>query len=315
VLFAVLQGIGVILPLLIAIAYLTLVERKVIGAIQSRKGPNIVGFFGLLQPIADALKLLVKETILPSGSNKILFLFGPLITMFLSLVGWAVVPFCKKGLLVDMSIGVLYIFAVSSLGIYGIIIAGWSSDSRYAFLGALRSAAQMISYEVSIGIISMHVLLCVGALNFCKIVEYNLGTFVICLLFFSCALFFISLLAETNRSPFDLPESEAELVAGYFVEYASMSFALFFLGEYGNMILACVFITQMFVGYITPVVLGFIGSFFLFIFIWVRASLPRYRYDQLMMLGWKIILPISLGLLVVVAGIKFLTYPSFLKVC
>nr|AML60614.1 NADH dehydrogenase subunit 11 [Moramonas marocensis] len=308
--------LGLVLPLLIAVAFLTLAERKIIAAIQQRKGPNAVGFLGLLQPFADGLKLLLKETILPSHANTAIFLFAPILTFMLSLVAWAVIPFDEGMVIADLNIGLLYILAISSLGVYGIITSGWSSNSKYAFLGGLRSAAQMVSYEVSIGLIIITVLLCVGSLNLTQIVLAQEHVWFCVPLFPLFILFFISSLAETNRSPFDLPEAEAELVAGYNVEYSAMGFALFFLGEYANMILMSSMSTILFLGgwlspFNIPLLISIPGSvwfaikvmFMLFVFVWVRATLPRYRYDQLMRLGWKIFLPFSLGWLIFVAGI------------
>lgn len=305
-----------ILPLLISVAYLTLMERKVLGAMQRRKGPNVVGPFGLLQPLSDGLKLFLKETILPSHSNKILFVIAPLITFVLSLLSWSIIPFGTFGALADINLGLLFLFGISSLGVYGIIIAGWSSNSKYAFLGALRSAAQMVSYEVSIGLITIVVLLCVGSLNLLEIVQAQKSIWFVIPLFPAFIMFFVSALAETNRPPFDLPEAEAELVSGYNVEYSAMTFALFFLGEYSNIILmSSLTVLLFFGGWNAPfdfILFSWIpGVFwfslkvfiFLFIFIWVRATLPRYRYDQLMRLGWKIFLPISLGYVLLISGI------------
>ncbi len=310
----------IVVPMLVAMAYLTLYERKVMGAMQLRRGPNVVGVFGLLQPFADGAKLFFKETIIPTGANKVLFLLAPMITFFLSLIAWAVIPFDDGMVLADINVGVLYLFAISSLGVYGIIISGWASNSRYPFLGALRSAAQMVSYEVSIGFVIITVLLCVGSLNLSDIVRAQDGSFGMFSWYFvplfpMFIIFFISILAETNRHPFDLPEAEAELVAGYQTEYSSMAFALFFLGEYVNMILMCGICVVLFMGgWLPPVDIapfnwipgviwfGLKVAFLLFVFIWVRATLPRYRYDQLMRLGWKVFLPISLFWVVVTAG-------------
>jgi NADH-quinone oxidoreductase subunit H len=310
-----LQILGVIGPLLIAVAYLTLAERRVIGFMQLRRGPNVVGPFGMFQPFADALKLMAKETILPAGANKVVFLFAPMLTFILSLVAWAVIPFDEGLVIADINVGILYLFAVSSLGVYGVIMAGWASNSKYAFLGALRSAAQMVSYEVSMGLVIITVLLCAGSLNLSEIVEAQRGMWFALPLLPMFVVFFISTLAETNRAPFDLPEGESELVAGYFVEYSSMSFALFFLGEYANMILMSSMTVILFLGgwlppfdiwplNIIPGPLWFILKIImvLFVFLWVRATTPRYRYDQLMRLGWKIFLPFSLLYVVLTAG-------------
>ena len=312
----VIRILGIIIPLLLGVAFLVLAERKVMASMQRRKGPNVVGLFGLLQPIADGLKLMIKEPILPSSANVFIFIMAPVLTFTLSLVAWAVIPFDYGMVLSDLNVGILYIFAISSLGVYGIITAGWSSNSKYAFLGALRSAAQMVSYEVSIGLIIITVLLCVGSCNFSEIVLAQKQIWYGIPLFPLLLMFFISCLAETNRAPFDLPEAEAELVAGYNVEYSAMGFALFFLGEYANMILMSSLCTILFLGGWLPLLdiplLNWIpGSiwfstkvlFFLFTYIWVRAAFPRYRYDQLMRLGWKVFLPLSLAWVVFVAGV------------
>jgi NADH-quinone oxidoreductase subunit H len=308
--------LAITIPLLLAVAFLTLAERKVMASMQRRKGPNVVGIVGLFQPIADGLKLLVKEPILPSSANLVIFLFAPVLTFLLSHVIWAVIPFGEGLVISDIDVGLLYIFAISSLGVYGIIMAGWSSNSKYAFLGSLRSAAQMVSYEVSIGLIIITVLLCVGSLNLTEIVLAQQQIWFYVPLFPLFILFFISCLAETNRAPFDLPEAEAELVAGYNVEYSSMGFALFFLGEYANMIVMSSLSTLFFFGgwlpplnifgfyWIPPVFwFGFKTVIFLFLFIWVRATFPRYRYDQLMRLGWKVFLPLSLAWVIFVSGL------------
>ena len=306
----------IVVPLLIFIAYLTYFERKVIGAIQLRKGPNVVGPFGLFQPIADGIKLLTKETIFPDNANKFIFIFSPILTFTLALIGWAVIPIDYKIVLADINVGVMYIFAVSSLGVYGIIMAGWASNSRYAFLGALRSAAQMISYEVSIGLIIISVLITSGSLNLTEIVMKQQNMWYVVPHFPMFVIFFISTLAETNRAPFDLPEAESELVAGYNVEYSSMSFGLFFLGEYGNMILMSSMSTILFLGgWLPPTDISFFQNipgfiwfllkvtFLLFLFLWVRATLPRYRYDQLMRLGWKVFLPLSLAWIIITSSV------------
>ena len=300
------------------IAYLTYFERKVIGAIQLRKGPNVVGPFGLLQPLADGLKLLTKETIFPENSNKFIFALSPILTFALALLGWAVIPVDFKIVLADINVGIMYVFAISSLGVYGIIMAGWASNSRYAFLGALRSAAQMISYEVSIGLIIVSVLLTSRSLNLSEIVMAQTDMWYVIPHFPMFIIFFISTLAETNRAPFDLPEAESELVAGYNVEYSSMTFGLFFLGEYGNMILMSSMSTILFLGGWLPpfdteyfnIIPGFLWfllkvTFLLFVFLWVRATLPRYRYDQLMSLGWKLFLPLSLFWIIITSSFLF----------
>lgn len=303
----VLKILLLVVPLILGVAYLTFCERKVIGYMQLRIGPNMVGPFGLLQPIADGIKLLHKEIILPLASHKILFMMAPVLTFSLSLLAWAVIPMGKSWVISDMNLGVLYLFAISSLGVYGIIIAGWASNSKYAFLGSLRSAAQMISYEVSIGLVLVSVLMLSGSLNMNKIIQQQQNMWNVVPLFPMWVIFLISCFAETNRAPFDLPEAEAELVSGYNVEYSSMPFALFFLGEYANMILMSALNAVLFFGGWQPIlsfemfswVPGFVWmiikiSFFLFLFLWVRASLPRYRYDQLMRLGWKVFLPLTL---------------------
>jgi len=314
ILLLVLQILLLIILLLIAVAYFTLAERKIMGAMQRRKGPNVVGIYGLMQPLADGLKLFIKETILPSNADKKLFILAPIITFSLSLLGWAVIPFSKGVVVADINLGLLYMFAISSLSVYGIIIAGWSSNSKYAFLGALRSAAQMVSYEVSLGLILLTVVLSVGSLNITEIILAQNDVWFWIPLFPLFIMFCISALAETNRHPFDLPEAESELVSGFNVEYSAMIFALFFLGEYANMLLMSAFVSILFLGgWLAPVfLLDFIPSslwlglkidIFVIFFIWTRAAYPRYRYDQLMRLGWKVFLPLSLGLLILVAGI------------
>ena len=318
------QILLIVVPLLVAVAYLTLYERKVMAVMQLRKGPNVVGPFGLLQPLADGAKLFFKETVVPTGANKVLFLLAPMMTFILSLIAWAVIPFDEGWVLADINVGVLYLFAISSLGVYGIIVAGWASNSRYPFLGALRSAAQMVSYEVSIGFVIVTVLLCAGTMNLTGVVmsqkgDLGLLNWWFIPLFPMFIIFFVSILAETNRHPFDLPEAEAELVAGYQTEYSSMAFALFFLGEYANMILMSGICAVLFLGGWLPpadwaiftwipgiIWFGIKVAILLFVFIWVRATLPRYRYDQLMRLGWKVFLPFSLLWVVVTAG--FLVY-------
>jgi NADH-quinone oxidoreductase subunit H len=310
------QTLLLLVPLLIGVAYLTYAERKVLGAMQLRKGPNVVGPFGLLQPFADALKLMMKETIIPTGSNRFLFLLAPMLTFGLAMIAWAVIPVADGWVLADINVGVLYLFAISSLGVYGIIIAGWASNSKYAFLGALRSAAQMVSYEVSIGFVIITVLLCVGSLNLSAVVRAQETVWFFIPLFPMFVVFFISGLAETNRAPFDIPEGESEIVAGFFVEYSAMSFALFFLGEYANMILMSAMTTTLFLGgWLPPIaiepftwipgVVWFVLKvcLCLFVFLWVRATFPRFRYDQLMRIGWKVFLPLSLAYVVLTAGV------------
>jgi NADH-quinone oxidoreductase subunit H len=312
----VLEVLIVVVPLLLAIAYYTYAERKVLAYSQLRKGPNVVGPFGLLQPIADGLKMLVKETIVPSGANRLVFIAAPILTFTLALVAWAVIPFDFGVVISDINVGILYLFAISSLSVYGVIMAGWASNSRYAFLGALRAAAQMVSYEVSIGFVLVTVLLCVGSLNLSRIVLAQSTIWFVVPLLPMAVIFFISGLAETNRLPFDLVEGESELVAGYFVEYSSMSFALFYLGEYGNMILVSAMTTILFLGgWLAPFgvvpftwVPGIVWfllkvALVMFCILWVRATFPRFRYDQLMRLGWKVFLPFSLFWLVLTAGV------------
>ena len=310
----VLSFLALALPILISVAYLTLAERKVMGSMQQRFGPNSVGFFGLLQPMADGLKLLIKESVIPENANTFSFIFAPILTFLLSLIGWSVIPFSFFSFFANINLGLLFIFAVSALGVYGVILSGWSSNSKYAFFGALRSAAQMISYEVSIGLILISILLCVGSLNFIDIVAFQ--NYVYFFIPFSplCLMFLISILAETNRAPFDLPEAESELVSGFNVEYASMGFALFFLAEYGSIILMSLLTILLFFGgwlfipilsIFYPFFLGFKTCFILFFFIWVRASFPRYRVDQLMRLCWKIFLPLSFAVVLFIFSLLF----------
>ena len=318
IIFTLIKILIIIVPLLISVAYFTLAERKILGAIQRRRGPNYVGVYGLLQPLSDGLKLLVKETIVPSNSNKFIFIISPLITFTISLMGWAIIPYDKYSVLSEINIGVLYLFAISSLGVYGIIMSGWSSNSKYAFLGALRSAAQMVSYEVSIGFIIVTIVVCCGSFNLQTIIECQKNVWFVVPFFPLFLMFFTSALAETNRHPFDLPEAEAELVSGYNVEYSAMGFALFSLGEYANMLLMSSFNAILFFGgWLPPLqILNFIPGafwfglkvcFFVILFVWMRAALPRYRYDQLMNLGWKAFLPLSLTYLM----LTFCTLSSF----
>jgi NADH-quinone oxidoreductase subunit H len=308
--------LAIVVPLLLVVAYYTYAERKVLAYSQLRKGPNVVGPFGVLQPIADGLKMLVKETVIPSGANRAVFIAAPMVTLTLALVAWAVIPFGYGVVVSNINVGILYLFAISSLSVYGIIMAGWASNSRYAFLGALRSAAQMVSYEVSIGFVLVTVLLCAGSLNLTDIVLAQRHIWYVIPLLPMAAIFFISGLAETNRTPFDLPEGESELVAGYFVEYSSMTFLLFFMGEYANMVLVSAMTAILFLGgwlapfgvapftWIPgPVWFLLKTALMMFVFLWVRATLPRFRYDQLMRLGWKVFLPFSLFWLVLTAGV------------
>tara|TARA_A100000164_G_scaffold375467_1_gene410555 strand:- start:325 stop:1323 length:999 start_codon:yes stop_codon:yes gene_type:complete len=307
-----------LVPVLVSVAMIVWLDRRVWAFVQKRQGPNVVGPFGLLQSVADALKYIFKEIIIPASSNKIIFILAPIITMTLALIAWAVIPFGEDQVLADINVGILYIFAISSLGVYGIIMGGWASNSKYPFLGAIRSAAQMVSYEVSIGIIIINVLLCVGSLNLNDIVLAQQDLWFIIPLFPMFVIFFISSLAETNRPPFDLPEAEAELVAGYQTEYSGMMYAMFWLGEYANILLMCALGAILFLGgWLSPIDLypfnlipGGIWLIFkiLFLFILfalVKATVPRYRYDQLMRLGWKIFLPLSLIYVVLTASFLF----------
>ncbi len=308
--------LALLVPLLLFVAYATYAERKILAAIQLRKGPNVVGPFGLLQAFADAGKMLMKETIIPTGANRILFICAPMLTFILAMIAWAVIPVNDGWAIAKINVGILYLYAISSLGVYGIIIAGWASNSKYAFLGGLRSAAQMVSYEVSIGFVLVCVLLCVGSLNLNDIVLAQQRVWFCLPLFPMFIVFFISGLAETNRSPFDLPEGESEIVAGFFVEYSAMAFALFFLGEYANMFMMSAMTSILFLGGWLPLIplapftwipgpIWFIAKILLcmFVFMWVRATFPRFRYDQLMRLGWKVFLPLSLAWLVLTAGV------------
>ena len=308
----------VLIPVLVSVALVVWLDRRIWGAVQKRKGPNVVGPFGLLQTVADALKYIFKEIIIPASSNKVIFVLAPVVTMTLALVAWAVIPFDNDLVLADINVGILYLFAVSSLGVYGIIMGGWASNSKYPFLGAIRSAAQMVSYEVSIGIIIINVLLCVGSLNLKDIVNAQQNLWFVVPLFPMFVVFFISALAETNRPPFDLPEAEAELVSGYQTEYSGMMYAMFWLGEYANILLMCAMGAILFLGGWLPLldifpfnvvpgplwmILKILFMFFLFAL--VKAIVPRYRYDQLMRLGWKIFLPLSLTWVVLTASYLF----------
>jgi NADH-quinone oxidoreductase subunit H len=310
------ETVGIILPLILVVAMLTYGERKVLAAITRRQGPNVVGPWGLLQAFADALKFIQKETIIPSGANRVLFLLAPMLTFILSMVAWAVIPFGKGLVLANINVGVLYLFAISSMGVYGIIMAGWASNSKYAFLGALRSAAQMVSYEVSMGLVIVTVLLCVGSLNLSAIVEAQRTVWFAIPLLPMFVIFFISILAETNRSPFDLAEGESEIVGGFHTEYSAMTFAMFMLGEYANMIMMSGITAILFLGgWLPPLDIAPLNwipgpiwfalkiAFLLFLFVWVRGTVPRYRYDQLMRLGWKVFLPFSLLWVVLTAGV------------
>jgi NADH-quinone oxidoreductase subunit H len=316
-LLIVLQALAIIVPLLTCVALLTYMERKVMGAMQLRQGPQTVGPFGLLQAVADGVKLFSKEIVIPSRAHGPVFILAPMLTLFLSLIAWAVIPVNEGWAIANINVGILYLFAVSSVGVYGVLMAGWASNSRYAFLGGMRSAAQMVSYEVSMGLVIVCVLLCVGTLNLTEIVTVERTWWMNLLLFPMFIVFLISILAETNRAPFDLPEGESELSGGFMVEYSGMAFALFFLGEYANMILMSAMAVILFMGgwnvpfglesdilNAVPGVIWFGLKTFsiLFFFIWTRASLPRYRYDQLMRLGWKIFLPFTLIWVVVISG-------------
>ena len=307
-----------LLPVLVSVAMIVWLDRRIWAFVQKRKGPNVVGPFGLLQSLADALKYIFKEIIIPASSNKIIFILAPIVTMTLALVAWAVIPFSEDFVLADINVGILYIFAISSLGVYGIIMGGWASNSKYPFLGSIRSAAQMVSYEVSIGVIIINVLLCVGSLNLGDIVLAQENIWFVVPLFPMFVIFFISALAETNRPPFDLPEAEAELVSGYQTEYSGMMYAMFWLGEYANILLMCALGSILFLGgWLSPLdIFPFtmvpdplwlvIKILFLFIlFALVKAIVPRYRYDQLMRLGWKIFLPFSLVYLVLTSSFLF----------
>jgi len=316
IIITLLKILSIVVPLLISVAYFTIAERKIMGAIQRRRGPNVIGFIGLLQPLADGLKLFVKETTLPTNANTGIFLFAPSLAFILSLVGWSVIPLSEGVVLSDLNLGIIYLLAISSLNVYGILFAGWSSNSKYAYLGALRSAAQMISYEISIGFTILNVVVCAGSFNLSTIVLSQQKIWYIIPLLPVFIIFYISMLAETNRHPFDLPEAEAELVSGYNVEYSAMTFALFFLGEYANMLIMSTISSILFLGGWLPIFNIFIFNLIpstlwlsikiclgVVFFIVTRATLPRYRYDQLMYLGWKCFLPLSLGYLIFTVGV------------
>ena len=310
--------IFLLIPILVSVAMIVWLDRRVWGLVQKRRGPNVVGPFGLLQTLADALKYIFKEVIIPASANKVVFVLAPIVTMTLALVAWAVIPMSENLILSDINVGILYLFAISSLGVYGIIMGGWASNSKYPFLGAIRSAAQMVSYEVSIGIIIINVLLCVGSLNLKEIVLAQKELWYVIPLFPMFVIFFISALAETNRPPFDLPEAEAELVAGYQTEYSGMMYAMFWLGEYANILLMCAMGSILFLGGWLPIIdiypLNLIPApiwmitkilFLFLLFALIKAIVPRYRYDQLMRLGWKVFLPFSLIYLVLTASFLF----------
>ena len=323
--FEIYRILFLLVPVLVSVAMIVWLDRRVWAFVQKRRGPNVVGPFGLLQSLADALKYMFKEIIIPASSNKIIFILAPIVTMTLALVSWAVIPFGEDQVIADINVGILYLFAVSSLGVYGIIMGGWASNSKYPFLGAIRSAAQMISYEVSIGVIIINVLLCVGSLNLNDIIVAQEKIWFVIPLFPMFVIFFISALAETNRPPFDLPEAEAELVAGYQTEYSGMMYAMFWLGEYANILLMCALGSILFLGgWLSPIEIypfnyipGFIWLIFKILFLFllfalVKATVPRYRYDQLMRLGWKVFLPMSLFWVVLTSS--YLLYFDLLPV-
>lgn len=309
-LVVVLKYFIILLPMLLAVAFITLAERKVMGAAHRRLGPNVVGWGGLLQPVFDGVKLLLKESILPETSGKLLFILAPMLVFFLSIIGWMVMPFDEVAVVSDIWLGVFYLFAISTLGVYAVLLAGWSSNSRYALLGGLRSAAQMVSYEVAFGVIVLSVIVCVGSLNIVSVVAFQRYVWLAVPLLPMFVLFFLSTVAETNRAPFDLPEAETELVSGYNIEYSAVGFALFFMGEYGNILLMSMLTVLLFLGgWQIPFFPSFLAAtlciklmFVIFMFVWIRVSFPRFRYDQLMRLGWKVFLPIALGWLLLISG-------------
>jgi NADH-quinone oxidoreductase subunit H len=317
--FSFLSFLTTFIPVLLSVAFLTLIERKVMGSMQNRRGPNVVGLFGILQPIADGIKLILKEPVIPHKSERIAFFVAPLLTFMLSIINWSTVPLSVKSALLNLNLAVLFFLAVASLSVYGVILAGWSSNSKYSFIGGLRSAAQMISYEISLSLTVIPVIVLCNSLNFVVIVNKQFYCWFIFILFPSAIGFLISMLAETNRTPFDLPEAEGELVAGFNVEYSAFAFALFFLAEYTAMILMSIFFVLFFLGgwwlpylyifesfYSNPLIVLIKASFVMHFFVWVRASLPRYRYDQLMQIGWKVLLPAMSGYVIFVCGIVFL---------
>jgi len=312
-----LKVVVIVVPLLIAVAYVTLAERKIMASMQLRKGPNVVGFAGLLQPLADGLKLFAKETILPTHANIVIFIIAPILSLILALISWAVIPYAEGAVLADLNIGLLYIFAVSSISVYAILMSGWASNSKYAFFGAIRAAAQMISYEVCIGLIILSVIVCVGSLNLTDIVLAQKDCWFVFPLFPAAIMFFVSALAETNRAPFDHAEAESELVSGFNTEYSGMTFALFFLAEYSHIIIMSLITALLFFGgwlpfteflaFIPPQInLAIKTTFFVFTFVWVRASFPRLRFDSLMQLMWKSYLPLALGFLIFVSSINII---------
>lgn len=311
IIFEVLNFFTLFIPVLLSVAFLTLIERKVMGSMQNRRGPNVIGLFGILQPIADGVKLLLKEPIVPYKSDRMIFILAPLLTFILSIISWSLIPLSGRSVLINSDVSMLIILGISSLGVYGIVLAGWSSNSKYAFIGGLRSAAQMISYEVSLTLTILPIILLSGSLNISTIVSSQNKVWFIIPLFPAAVGFLVSILAETSRAPFDLPEAEGELVAGFNVEYSAFSFAMFFLAEYANIILMSILFTLFFLGgwncvfFSNSICLVLKLSFLLYWFVWVRASLPRYRFDQLMQIGWKVLLPIVMGYFLLVSGLLY----------